>query len=79
MFAYGLKMWGRTIGDASVEARGNLILSVMSRSLRNYFLMDSDNLNQPPSFIGNKIPRITFENKIGHNTYFGSNLEYAQG
>ena len=79
MFAYGLKMWGTTIGDASMEARGNLMLSVMSRSLRNYFLMQSNNVNQPPSFIGNKVPGITFENKVDHNTYFGSNLEYIQG
>ena len=47
MFAYGLKMWGKTIGDASMEARGNLMLSVLSRSLQNYFLMSSDNMNQP--------------------------------
>jgi endo-1,3(4)-beta-glucanase len=51
MFAYALKMWGKTIGDASMEARGNLMLSVLSRSLRNYFLLESDNVNQPPSFI----------------------------
>jgi endo-1,3(4)-beta-glucanase len=79
MFAYGLKMWGKTIGDASMEARGNLMLSVLSRSLRNYFLMESDNVNEPPSFIGNKVPGITFENKMDHTTYFGSNLEYIQG
>jgi endo-1,3(4)-beta-glucanase len=79
MFAYGLKMWGKTIGDASMEARGNLMLSVLSRSLRNYFLMENDNVNQPPSFIGNKVPGITFENKVDHTTYFGSNLEYVQG
>ena len=79
MFAYALKMWGKTTGDASMEARGNLMLTVMSRSLRNYFLMQSDNVNQPASFIGNKVPGITFENKVDHNTYFGSNLEYIQG
>jgi endo-1,3(4)-beta-glucanase len=43
-----------------MEAHGNLILSVISRSFRNYFLMDSDNLNRPPNFIGNKVPGITF-------------------
>jgi endo-1,3(4)-beta-glucanase len=41
--------------------------------------MESDNVHQPPSFIGNKVPGITFENKVDHNTYFGSNLEYIQG
>ena len=54
MFAYGLKMWGKTIGDASMEARGNLMLSVLARSLQNYFLMSDDNTNQPANYIGNK-------------------------
>ena len=79
MFAYGLKMWGRTIGDASMEARGNLMLSVLARSLQSYFLMTSDNVNQPASFIGNKVTGILFENKADHTTYFGTDLSYIQG
>ncbi|RHZ48115.1 hypothetical protein CDV55_101218 [Aspergillus turcosus] len=79
MFAYALKMWGKTIGDASMEARGNLMLGILRRSLRNYFLMESDNKNQPANFIANKVTGILFENKVDHTTYFGSNLEYIQG
>ncbi|KAL2842764.1 glycosyl hydrolase family 81-domain-containing protein [Aspergillus pseudoustus] len=79
MFAYALKMWGKTSGDASMEARGNLMLGIMRRSLRNYFLMESNNVNHPPNFIGNKVTGILFENKVDHTTYFGANLEYIQG
>lgn len=79
MFAYALKMWGKTIGDASMEARGNLMLSLLARSLHNYFLMDSDNANQPSSFINNKVTGILFENKADHATYFGADLSYIQG
>ncbi|KAJ4530105.1 endo-1,3-beta glucanase [Exophiala dermatitidis] len=79
MFAYGLKMWGKTIGDASMEARGNLMLSVLARSLQSYFLMTSDNTNQPEEFIGNKVTGILFENKADHVTYFGTDLSYVQG
>ncbi|KIW26143.1 hypothetical protein, variant 3 [Cladophialophora immunda] len=79
MFAYGLKMWGRTVGDASMEARGNLMLAVLARSLQNYFLMTSDNTNQPAAFIGNKVTGILFENKADHVTYFGTDLSYVQG
>ncbi|KAL3463427.1 glycosyl hydrolase family 81-domain-containing protein [Aspergillus heterothallicus] len=79
MFAYALKMWGKTSGDASMEARGNLMLGILRRSLHNYFLMESDNVNQPPNFIGNKVTGILFENKVDHTTYFGANLEYIQG
>ncbi|KAJ5183331.1 hypothetical protein N7492_000947 [Penicillium capsulatum] len=79
MFAYAIKMWGQTTGDASMEARGNLMLGILRRSLDNYFLMQDNNTNQPPNFIGNKVTGILFENKVDHTTYFGNNLEYIQG
>ncbi|EAW08297.1 glucan endo-1,3-beta-D-glucosidase [Aspergillus clavatus NRRL 1] len=79
MFAYALKMWGKTIGDASMEARGNLMLGILRRSLHNYFLMESNNRNHPANFIANKVTGILFENKVDHTTYFGNNLEYIQG
>ena len=58
MFAYGMKLWGRVIGDSSMEARGNLMLSILARSLQNYFLMASDNTVQPRNFIDNKVTGI---------------------
>ena len=73
-FAYALKMWGHVIGDSSMEARGNLMLSVLARSLQSYFLYEDDNNVMPPQFIGNKVSGIMFENKIDHTTYFGSAL-----
>ncbi|KAJ5920307.1 hypothetical protein N7516_011165 [Penicillium verrucosum] len=79
MFAYAIKMWGQTTGDASMEARGNVMLGILGRSLNNYFLMEDDNVNQPANFIGNKVTGILFENKVDHTTYFGANLEFIQG
>ncbi|KAF4768351.1 hypothetical protein HAV15_002079 [Penicillium sp. str.  len=79
MFAYAIKMWGQTTGDASMEARGNVMLGILGRSLNNYFLMEDDNVNQPANFTGNKVTGILFENKVDHTTYFGANLEYIQG
>ena len=58
MFAYALKMWGNTIGDSSMEMRGNLMLAILRRSFHNYFLMESDNVNQPSNFIPNKATGI---------------------
>lgn len=58
MFAYAVKMWGQTIGDASMEARGNMMLGIMRRSLDSYFLMRSNNTNQPSNFIGNRVTGI---------------------
>lgn len=79
LFAYAIKMWGRTIGDLSMERRGDLMLAVLARSIQNYFLMASDNKNQPTHFVGNKVTGILFENKADHVTYFGANTEYVQG
>lgn len=79
MFAYAIKMWGQATGDASMEARGNMMLAILRRSLHNYFLMQSNNTNQPANFIDNKVTGILFENKVDHTTYFGNNLEYIQG
>ena len=58
MFAYAIKMWGRVIGDVSMEARGNLMLSILRRSFQHYFLLQSDNIVQPANFIGNKVTGI---------------------
>ena len=58
LFAYAIKMWGKVIGDKSMEARGNLMLSILTRSFHNYFYMDHDNTNQPARFIGNKVSGI---------------------
>ncbi|KAH9216116.1 family 81 glycosyl hydrolase [Leptodontidium sp. 2 PMI_412] len=79
MSAYALKMWGRTIGDANLEARGNLQLAITARALQNYYLYTSDNTVQPANFTGNKVAGILFENKIDHTTYFGTNIEFIQG
>lgn len=58
MFAYAIKMWGKTIGDVSLEARGNLMIAILARAFRNYFLLESDNQNQPREFIPNKVTGI---------------------
>ncbi|KXJ86329.1 family 81 glycosyl hydrolase [Microdochium bolleyi] len=79
MHAYAIKMWGKTVKDANMEARGNLMLAVQARSLNHYYLYTADNTVQPPEFIGNKVAGILFENKIDHTTYFGMNIEYIQG
>lgn len=79
MHAYAIKMWGKTIKDANMEARGNLMLAIIARSLNRYYLYTEDNTVQPPEFVGNRVAGILFENKCDHTTYFGSNIEYIQG
>ncbi|KAK6537484.1 hypothetical protein TWF694_011669 [Orbilia ellipsospora] len=78
-FSYGMKLWANVIGDANMEARANLQLAILARSLNSYFLMSNSNTNQPANFIQNKVSGILFENKIDHVTYFGTNIEYIEG
>ncbi|KAG5368051.1 Endo-1,3(4)-beta-glucanase 1 [Yarrowia sp. C11] len=77
--AYGMKLWGKVVGDKAMEARGDLMLAVMKRSMNDYFYMKNDNKIQPEQLIGNKVPGITFENKLDFTTYFGTNPEYIHG
>ena len=78
-FAYAMKLWGKTAGDAAMEARGNLMLAIMKRSFNEYMLIASSNSNHPANFAANKLTGIMWENKVHHNTYFGSNIEYIHG
>ena len=78
-FAYAMKLWGKVSGNQQMEARGDLMLAIMKRSLIDYFYYKDDNTIEPEKIIGNRVAGITFENKIDHTTYFGTNLEYIQG
>lgn len=78
-FAYGMKLWGQVSGDKSMEARGDLMLAIMHRSLDMYFLMRDSNKIQPSNFIANRVTGISYENKLDHTTFFGTNTEYIQG
>jgi endo-1,3(4)-beta-glucanase len=77
--SYALKMWGQTIGDQNLGARGNLMLAIQARTFQTYFLMEESNTIQPEQIRRNKVTGITFENKVDHATYFGMNVEYIQG
>ncbi|CAH6722520.1 endo-1,3(4)-beta-glucanase 2 [[Candida] jaroonii] len=70
-FAYGMKLYAHIIGDKDMEARSNLMLAIMKRSMNMYMLFSDDNTVQPKNFIRNKVAGISFENKLDFATYFG--------
>lgn len=78
-FAYGMKLWGRVIGDHSMESRGDLMLAVSRRSMNMYYLYRDNNEVEPSEIVSNKVAGILFDNKIDYTTYFGSNIEYIHG
>ena len=57
-FSYGLKLWGSAIGDNALMQRANLMLAIQKRVFRHYFLLESDNQNQPSQFLKNKVTGI---------------------
>lgn len=74
-----VKMSPRAQEPLLTAIRGNLMLSIIARSLSNYYLYTNGNNVQPSNFIGNRVAGILFENKCDHTTYFGTNIEYIQG
>ena len=77
--SYALKMWGQTIRDENLEARGNMMLAIQARTFRSYYLLENGSTIEPANFVGNKAIGILFENKMDHTTYFGNNIEYIEG
>ncbi|KAI5816307.1 endo-1,3(4)-beta-glucanase [Pyronema omphalodes] len=78
-FAYAMKLWGNVIGDAAMEARGNLMLGIMKRSMNSYMLLSPGNRNHPEGFVPGMITGILFENKVDRTTYFGNVVQYIHG
>ncbi|CAG8453378.1 2881_t:CDS:2 [Cetraspora pellucida] len=78
-FYYATKLWSIASNRPSLTKLMDLILAILSRSLRNYFLIENDNKNHPKRFIKNKVTGILFENKIDYITYFCSDIECIHG
>ncbi|CAJ0859232.1 13294_t:CDS:2 [Entrophospora sp. SA101] len=78
-FYYSMKLWAITIKNDQSLKLSNLIISILRRSLRNYFLLEDDNKNHPPNFIKNKVTGILFENKADYTTYFCPRTECIHG
>lgn len=88
-FGYAMKMWGYASGQPLVEARGNLMLAILRRTINTYMLISpqtsptSVNPNpwsiHPAQFNLNRVMGILFENKVHHVTYFGVLPQHIQG
>lgn len=77
-FAYGMKLWGSVVENESMEARGDLMLSIMRRAMNKYFYYRSDNDVEPSEIIENKVSGIFFDNKVTYTTYFGTPDEHPE-
>lgn len=77
-FSYGMKLWGKVIGDQAMQSRGDLMLAIMNRAMNDYFLYSDNNDVVPQEMIPNKISGIFFDNKIAFTTYFGDADTFPQ-
>jgi hypothetical protein len=55
------------------------MISVMSRTVNKYALMDPQDGVHPEKFVGNKVTGIYFEGKCDYTTFFGNNPEFIHG
>lgn len=78
-FAYGAKLWGQVIGDKSLEYRSDVMISIMSASMNDYFLYSDDNKVEPPPIVKHKVSGILFDNIIDYTTFFGNQIQYIHG
>ncbi|KAG4304229.1 hypothetical protein PORY_002410 [Pneumocystis oryctolagi] len=78
-FYFAMKLLGIVIGDDIMVARANLMLAIMKRSFRAYFLYEQSNSVMPKIFLPNYVAGIKFMNKVHHTTYFSTRLECIQG
>jgi len=72
-------MWAEVNNRNNLKSLSNLMLAASIRSINTYFLMDSNNKAHPPSFIGNKVTGIFFENKAHYTTWFSPRVECIHG
>ena len=87
--AYAIKMWGYASGQPVMQARGNLMLAILRRSVNTYMLISPRSSPNPTNpdpwgihptqFNPNRVSGILFENKVHHTTYFGTEAKHIQG
>ncbi|CAI5712713.1 unnamed protein product [Hyaloperonospora brassicae] len=75
-FYYGMTLWGRETGHRTLEDLGSLMLRLNAYTVREYFLLTSENKIHPPEIVRNRVTGIFYDNKILYNTWF-LNEKYA--
>lgn len=77
---YALKMWAQVSNQPALEGLATLQLSILKRSLNEYMLFTPGvNTAHPDNFLKNRVAGILFENKVAHETWFGTELKKIQG
>merc|ERR1719215_966893 len=76
---FGVQQWAKRIGHKSLESTGRMVLSLLSFSAANLFLMKDDNEVHPKDYVKNRVTGIFFEAKVHYGTFFGAHEMYIHG
>lgn len=76
---YGMKLFGQVTGNSALKQIGSTMLSLMATSIPQFFLMENDNQNHPPSFVKNHVTGVFLQNKVHYTTWFSSEPRHIHG
>jgi len=76
---FGVQMWARLVKAQNLEKTAAMVLSLLSFSAKNLFLMQDGNDMHPADYIKNRVTGIFFEGKAHYGTFFGAHEMYIHG
>lgn len=76
---FGIQMWAKEIGHKNLENTAAMLLSLLSHSAANLFLMKEDNQVHPADYTKNRVTGIFFESKVHYGTFFGADEIFIHG
>ncbi|CAN0266235.1 unnamed protein product [Laminaria digitata] len=57
-FFYAMTMWAIATGNSELERLGRLQTGMVTRSIKEYFLLKDSNTNHPADFVRNKVRNL---------------------
>ncbi|CAJ1381997.1 unnamed protein product [Effrenium voratum] len=76
---YGIRLWGVALQRTALRDLGTTMLALCAATIREFFLMKSDNEHHPADFAANHATGIFFQNKVDYATWFGWRYEFIHG
>ncbi|CAJ1342360.1 unnamed protein product [Effrenium voratum] len=76
---YGIHLWGRQTGRASLQKMGAAMLALAITTVQEFFLMSQGNPHHPQDYARNRAAGLLLQNEARYSTYFGNRFEYIHG
>lgn len=76
---YGLSLWGSVSNNTALQKLGSTMLTLASKTVREFFLMKTGNTHHPEAFVKNHVTGIFLQGKVDYTTWFGGRPEHIHG